>query len=177
MAIYLEQASTTLGILWLQRSINTMDKLVATVRTSNTISLGVPVEVESETTSGRETSMQVPILRSGRDSLWLQTLGPTSSGDLLTITSGFTWLQLTGRLNFVRIPFLRAPSIRGCLATTGGINQARRPQRSCKVAKAITSKPTNQINGGGVGFINMEVEVSNSTPKTSFKPAKWPTSL
>jgi hypothetical protein len=72
MAIYLEQASTTLGILWLQRSINTMDKLVATVRTSNTISLRVSVEVESETTSGRETSMSVLMFRSGRDTLWLR---------------------------------------------------------------------------------------------------------
>ena len=34
-----------------------------------------------------------------------------------------------------------------------------------------------QISGGGVGFINMEVEVSYSTPKTSFKPAKWPPPL
>jgi hypothetical protein len=99
-------------------------------------------------------------------------LGPTSSGDLLTITSGFTWLQLTGRLNFLRIPSLRAPSIRGCLATTGGIHQARRPQRSCKVAKAITSKPTNQINGGGVGFINMEVEVPYSNTQAFFRTSE-----
>jgi hypothetical protein len=149
-------------------AINTMDKLVAAVRTSNTISLGVPVEV-----GVRDDFREGDIYVGPYAQVWKGYFTAPATGTYLFRGSADDYFRFYLATTYGSTELPANPLLEGTIYQRMFSYYWRNTPNTEATVQLQGGKSyyleAYHIDLGGVGFMNMEVEVPNSNTQAIFQ--------